>query len=347
MKILSSILAVVCIMLVGCEPESEEEMPEPDYIVRDIHYLRGRYFFVDTTFRSQYYPLNEDGTHLFNPERVVTRLDVYRVGPQAADTYAATACVDPDNPRLYSEYKEIANFKRLVPNVDYWYSAELGWFRLAEYASERDIIAAAYYIGNMAGDTLMEIGDVAPEESDTLINMLTLKLIKGEGMRPSHPVWPLSFKNVYPLGGENLDADGLLVRIIDIKDPNEYNRFSNGRSYLDLFGLQDPDDCCSTYEVLNISNPNLVNLVLGELHLPALLPFTYSSIPGIATNNEAIKEVYGYELEDVNQNFIQDDPDINDNGLWDVPALYYQYGYGYFMEEYSRFEIHVWYAWDK
>jgi hypothetical protein len=349
MKIIASMLAVVFILLVGCEPESEEEMPEPDYVLRDIYYLRGRYFFIDDVFRAQYYPLNEDGTHAFNPERVVGRLDVYRSSFQAADTYEANTRVDPDDPNLYQEYTKIANFKRLVPNIDYWYSTELGWFRLAEYASKRDIIAVAYSIGKWAGNSFevtAEIGDVAPEESDTLIDVLTLKLIKGDGMRSSHPTWPLAFMNVYSLGGENLVADGLLVRIINTGYLGEDNRFSDGRSYLEKFGLEDEENRGDSYEILDL-NPNLVNLEWGELHFPALLPFVYSSIPGIATNDEALKEVYGYELEDVNQNFIADDPDLIDNGVWDVPALYYRSRDWSLIDSSSQFEIHVWYHWDR
>ena len=115
-------------------------------------------------------------------------------------------------------------------------------------------------------------------------------------------------------------------------------------SYLTIFGLDREDDNRDPVpdEIIDASNVNLVNLALGELHFPALLPFAYSTVPGLATNDRALLEIYGYELEDRNQNFMEDEgEDFYGNGKWDVPAFYYFPRNPELKDIESRFEIRV------
>ncbi|MFC1618962.1 cell surface protein SprA [Candidatus Neomarinimicrobiota bacterium] len=314
-----------------------------EYSVSDQYYIQGRYFFLDTEFREQYYPLYEDGKHPFNQQRVVTRLEVYRSATQSSETYSATAYVDPNDPSVDSSYSKELHFKRLIVNEDYAYSDQLGWIRLRNPASDREIIAVAYALGDDAsGAEFQKVGDI-----DTVAagQDFRLKLIKGDGQTAGHPTWPLAFKNVYSLGGMNIIREGFEVKVVHRRGATgDEDRFSDGSTYLEIFGLDRqnnkgepiPDDSVDVY------NQNIVNLALGELHFPALLPFAYSDINGLATNHDAIKEIYGYTLEDPNQNFKQDSgEDFDDNGTWNVPAIYYKPRNTSDKNNESRFDIMV------
>ncbi len=315
-----------------------------EFTISDMYYMANRYFFLDLQFRDKYYPLFEDGTHGFDPARMVSQLVVYRsVSRQEADTYSGTAYVDPKE--VDPAYATQGNFKRLLEGTDYTFSPQLGWIRLKSPASDYEMIAVAYLVGDTAAvvDTVGDIGNTA---TDTTATDLTLKLIKARGQTASHPTWPLEFKNVYSLGGVNINPEGFEVKIINTEGITEGDdRFTNGMSYLTIFGLDREDDNRAPVpdEIIDARNINLVNLAQGELHFPALLPFTYSDVKGLATNDPAIKKVYGYELEDPNQNFREDDDeDISPkNGKWDVPAIYYKPKNPNAKNEESRFEITV------
>ena len=298
-----------------------------EYVITDMLYMKNRYFFLDSTFRQDYYPLTKalpgipDGIHLANPDRFVTRLDVYRTIRETSETYQGTAYVDPGSITISASFKVAGHFELLTLNQDYTFDPQLGWIRLRSPAGDYDAIAVAYALAN--GDTIGTVGEQAADSP-----ALRLKLIKGLGQTASHPTWRLGFKNVYSLGGVNINPEGFEVTVIDRKGPTgNDDRFTSGESFLSIFGLDvlnqngdsEPD------EMIDLGNPNVVNLAQGELHFPALLPFAYSAIPGVATSHPAIEELYGYELEDPNQNFRQDPgEDFNENNTWDVPAIYYR-----------------------
>jgi hypothetical protein len=322
-----------------------------EYSVSDMHYLKNRYFFLDMDFRSNYYPLTKDhlllpnGIHEVNPDKVVISIEVYRAsGGEQTDTYFATAFIDPNNPhtKVDSAYQAKGNFKRLALDRDYSFDPYLGWIRLRSPASDNEIIAVAYALGDTSGLIDLTVGDIQEDPSDTT-QVDTLKLIKAFGQTASHPTWPLEFKNVYSLGGININPEGFEVKIFDRKGTTENEDRKNGVSYLTIFGLDQQNEAEQNMpdELIDVGNPNIVNLALGELHFPALLPFAYSEVPGLATNHETIKQVYGYELEDPHQTFKEDDiVDINSDGHWDVPAIYYTKNMNKQNEE-SRFDISV------
>jgi hypothetical protein len=313
-----------------------------EYSVSDQYYIRGRYFFLDTEFRNQYYPLNEDGTHPFNSQRTVTRLEVYRYAPQSSETYSAIAYVDPNDPSVDSSYTKELHFKRLIPNEDYAFSVELGWIRLRNPASDREFIAVAYALGDQGGTEFQTVGDI-----DTVAagQDLRLKLLRIDGQTAGHPTWPLEFKNVYSLGGMNIIPKGFEVKVVHRRgETGDEDRFSDGSTYLRIFGLDRQNNKLETVpdDTVDVLNGNIVNLALGELHFPALLPFAYSDINGLATNHDAIKEIYGYTMEDPNQNFKEDTgEDFEDVGTWNVPAIYYYPRNINLKNNESRFDISV------
>ena len=142
------------------------------------------------------------------------------------------------------------------------------------------------------------------------------------------------FKNVYSLGGYDINTEELEIEIVqNLGAGLEETHGENGKSYLTIFGLdkenqsyQDvPDGKIDLYE-------SLISIDYGELILPYHMPFAYDTIPrtnaiGDTLYNLEFSQEYTYwgnsdenlkdilvSLDDSNGNF--DDNDIG-------PAMYY------------------------
>ncbi len=290
-------------------------------VLQDRYYVRNRYFFLDLDFRAEYFPLNSNGIHTFIRNRVVKQLEVYQASSrtsreQLANTYSGTAYIDPRNPTAHPDSVE-GLFQRLTLNVDYVPDYESGVIRLRVPAQADAIIAVAYSLGSATGQAGESIGDVGFIATDSLSHV-RLKLIKDRGQTASSATWALEFKNVYSLGGININPEGFDVKIFYLQGTSRTDRHEDSQTYLTKFGLDlrenetqagDPDD------IIDIFNTNIVKLALGELHFPALLPFAYSTEPGVATADKALLEIYGYELQDSGGDFIA----VGDS----VPDMYY------------------------
>ena len=74
--------------------------------------------------------------------------------------------------------------------------------------------------------------------------LIKLKLLKDEqASTPISPTWPLMFKNVYSLGGSNIDPSGLELEIIrDLGGGDERTHSESGNSYLSIFNLDSEDE---------------------------------------------------------------------------------------------------------
>ena len=126
------------------------------------------------------------------------------------------------------------------------------------------------------GQLILQIGEGVTAQNSSLV----LKMIKAQSSHPNHPAWDLMFKNVYSMGSTNIDAQSLEVQIIDNFSTPVSDRSDNGTTFLNLFGLDNfnQSGAQSPDEVIDFNNPNIVNLVAGEIHLPALLPFVSSNV---------------------------------------------------------------------
>ena len=160
--------------------------------------------------------------------------------------------------------------------TDYSINEDLGFIRM-QSSLQNEIIAAHFQIvDRSSGQLIIQIGQGISDDNSSLI----LKMIKAQSSHPNHPAWDLMFKNVYSMGSTNIDAQSLEVQIIDNFSTPVSDRSDNGTTFLNLFGLDNfnQSGAQSPDEVIDFNNPNIVNLVAGEIHLPALLPFVSSNV---------------------------------------------------------------------
>ena len=146
--------------------------------------------------------------------------------------------------------------------------------------------------GRILGDR-----DFIPDPGDPE-KKIRLKLIKARNQRSDYPTWNLSWRNVYTLGGRNMEPLGLDLRIL--KDVSGQEDLDNqaGVPYLQIFGLDThtngssasspPDNIIDTDNGDNI--PGL-NLSLGHLVFPFLEPFGSGS-DGAPKLEDGTDEIY-------------------------------------------------------
>ena len=96
-------------------------------------------------------------------------------------------------------------FRRLRANVDYTVDDQLGWISLTTQLSDGDLIAVAYQYEDRAGN-LVSVGDYgAPAQGASQSGPRTiLKLVRADNPTPGSPLWDLTLRNVYRIGGRSL-----------------------------------------------------------------------------------------------------------------------------------------------
>ena len=109
---------------------------------------------------------------------------------------------------------------------------------------------------------------------------LKMKLIKAQGQStPNSPSWPLMFKNVYSLGGSNIDLNQLELDIIYIGgnlEEQTHSQINDNKSFLYLFGLDTKDQNGNTSTLGDGKvDQSIIKPQYGELFFPTHLPFAY------------------------------------------------------------------------
>ena len=268
--------------------------------IQDYNYLKYRYFFIHKWYRNGYnslginsfYPLDSEGRHYLNLV-VVKDFELYKsVRDNTPGNIQGVAYVNPDSIESYSDDSEETNFIRLERDEDYYIDEDLGYIRMRSTVSDAVLGCTFNIIEVASGDTLKSIG-TKPAEGDSI--GLQLQLIRPRSLSPGKPTWDLMFKNVYFLGTANINTEGFVVRIMDDRAQPASEWDADGTSYLTHFGLDlknqsgvlDPD------EIIDIANPNLINLTYGELIFPAFLPFVHADSLEGGSNVDALSGQLG------------------------------------------------------
>ena len=271
--------------------------------IQDYDYKKNLYFFIHEWFRNgstdtidesgftlaipSYYPL-VNGLHPIG-NVVVKNFELYKIdasnNPQADP---GIAYINPNNTSEFADESKEGAFIKLDRGTDYSINEDLGFIRM-QSSLQNEIIAAHYQLADRnTGQIIVQIGEGVSIENPTL----TLKMIKAQSSHPNHPAWDLMFKNVYSMGSTNVDSQSLEVNITDNFSTPVSDRTENGSTFLNLFGLDsfNQSGASSPDEVIDYNNPNIVNLVTGEIHLPALLPFVSDDVIDGGNDNSELSE---------------------------------------------------------
>ena len=316
--------------------------------INDYNFITDRYFFIDDNFKNSYYPLNQTNNHIYSSEYVIGKFELY----QKVTTATNPALIQADAylyPQDSTSFSVGGTWVKLEENVDYEIDRILGYIRMN---SVQNALAIAYTTTsfepisqtfgidqNTNGTNFKSVYDECVENSTNYLeeckSLITLKLLKDiNSSTPNSPTWPLMFKNVYSLGGSNIEPSGLEIEIVrDLGGGDQRTHSDNGLSFLSIFGLDSED---ANHQKVDEGDGkidlygSLLNLSYGELILPTYLPFAYDNTPRIDAFGNPITEysesywgmnhidlqgVLEVELNDVDGDFSDD----GDTG----PAMYY------------------------
>lgn len=117
------------------------------------------------------------------------------------------------------DYVKIDNARKLRPN-QYSINDQLGYISLDQSLRDDEVLAVAfeysvngedYQVGEIAGDQNSD-----PEDPSVLF----LKLLKSYSPRTNTPMWDLMMKNVYSIGGRQLQQEGFRLQVLYQNDAN-------------------------------------------------------------------------------------------------------------------------------
>jgi len=270
--------------------------------IKDYDYVKNQYFFIHEWFRNgtpdtvqnviqpSFFPLI-NGLHRIGSLKV-TSFELYKLdmtNNPGADI--GVAHIDPSDPGFEEDKNKDGNFLRLERDIDYSISEDLGYIRLRTRSLDEILGCHFVLTDRISEDTVMTIGHGISLNDSTL----SLKMIKPQSPHPNHPTWDLMFKNVYYLGTTNINQEGFAVRIVNDRLTPPSDRDPLGIPYLNQFGLDSLNENGSRQpdEIIDMNNPNIVNLIAGELHFPALLPFVSEDSLLGGNMNEILSEVLG------------------------------------------------------
>ncbi len=269
---------------------------ESSTTIRDYEFIKNRYFFIDNYYRDHF----EDGlkddpqTFAFVKGTEILQLEVWvstsyaddgvRRGVATVDPWAYLDAnfkyqkIDLDTVVTDDRTKQTGYFRKLEEGKDYNYDKYRGFFWLNQGIENNQILAVAYTTAQAFSDpNVPTVGTMSETLQDTT-QAVILKLIKPRQMQPSYDeTWPLMMRNVYFLGGTNIEKNGFELRIENnVNGTHQIYPEGSDRTYLNLLELDLLDENGNRVEGGDEKvdyNPYTIDFKNGILIFPCLQPF--------------------------------------------------------------------------
>lgn len=259
--------------------------------IKDINYIRDRYFFLDDYYRKNW-SYNKDLTiYNFLEGTDIVDLEVYvSSNSTAQNALEGAAVLDPD-PQKWQAYKnnysdipdttgrtESGTFEKLEEG-QYGFDAYRGFLWVNQEIASNQALAIAYRTGNGH-----EVGIISNEKN------ILLKLIKPKNQNAGSDfkdTWNLNMKNVYYLGITNIEADDF---DIDIQNISSSLNVQGDSTFLSLLGLDivDESGALNSDDKVDVGHSLFIDRTNGILIFPNLRPFDpapKSRFSGLKTEN--------------------------------------------------------------
>ncbi len=251
--------------------------------IKDYNYIKDTYFFLDEVYRENFrhgtLPAPQDRVNVPSVRVFVNDFNAQNDLEDSAIpgvAYFSWNSGSPNEPasRRFDKGVEEGTFHELRPSD--FTSLPEGYLILERQVFPGHTLAVAYQ--TESGATFGDIQFIPdPGNPDKKIQ---LKLIKAKQQRPSDPSWKLSWRNVYYLGGRNIDSNGLRIGIYRKVSGEGDQDNQEGHPYLQIFGLDRHTNRASESSPpdgeIDIRTGNEIpglNLARGHLVFPFLEPF--------------------------------------------------------------------------
>jgi cell surface protein SprA len=258
---------------------------ENTFEIRPYDYVRN-HFFVDAIYIDRYEQAMQIDP-VWDPTLEITDIEVWitRTGVITDDDErpATAHIILPDKPaggyddNTYRDLPtgssgeiEIGQFVILDERTDYTINKHTGRLTLLTQISQDQAIAIAYRRadGSEFGDF---VGTVTDEST-----RLVLKLVKPRNLIPAYrDAWALQLRNIYNIGGRNLQREGFELRIEYDASGEEPTDQLEGQALLEVFGLDQTDEAGAPTpdNRFDWRQGYTIDPARGEVMFPTLRPF--------------------------------------------------------------------------
>ncbi|MCZ2355921.1 MAG: cell surface protein SprA [Bacteroidia bacterium] len=117
------------------------------------------------------------------------------------------------------DFELIENMKRLNEQ-EYRFHPQLGYISLNTKLQQNDVLYVAYEYTVTGDTTVFRVGEFSIDQPSNAnnTNVLFLKMLKPSSTRPAlnnrpYPTWDLMMKNIYSIGGYNLNKDNFVLDV--------------------------------------------------------------------------------------------------------------------------------------
>ncbi len=270
---------------------------ESKITIHDYDFIKNRYFFADKVYRDQFEDGLKDNPTVFRPANSnleILQLEVWEsAGITNGEQRKGIAVLDPtDYWDVNAGYKnvDISNvtaeegkietgfFRQLEEGKDYTFDRYRGFIKLNQAIDDNKALAIAFAtIEAKNNPNYITIGTMSETLADSLQPVI-LKLIKPRSMQPSYTdTWPLMMRNVYSLGGTQIEKNGFDIRLENnVNGDHSIYPEGSSKTYLNLLGLDRMDENGDVVEEGDEKvdlNPYIINLADGIMIFPVLQPF--------------------------------------------------------------------------
>ncbi len=271
-----------------------------EYIFLSSDYLNNRIFRVDLP-ESLYSPVhdvpgrNPDDVHIHLGSVEVFRL-LDQAIPDANDVNNIAAYVDTtgifwntdDSPTqdFSAPYYLGAHWRRLNFEVMLDVEGELVAIDLGTPVSSEDVLAVVYELRDNEGNLVHRVGDRPGIDEDNRISLpgedglfYRMKILKAPEERHNSFVFNYELRNVYYLGGQNIDVTNFDLKIERVDESSNPDLDERGIPYIQLFGLDrdNQEHTGSPDGMVDLSDAGLFLMSRGLLRFPLDFPTPFAA----------------------------------------------------------------------
>jgi cell surface protein SprA len=223
--------------------------------------------------------------------------------------------------RNTEDYEKVENARLLSPN-EYSYNSKLGFISLNFTLNPDQVLAVAYQYTIIGQDSVYQVGEFS-NGGVSAPNCLMVKLLKSTASNTNNPNWDLMMKNVYSIGGYQINSEDFRLNILYTSDENGVptgyitEGDISGKPLITVLNLDnvnvqlDPDPD-GVFDFIDgaATGGGTIESRNGRVYFPVLEPFGKDLREAIG--NDAIADKYCYDsLYTLTKSGAQQYPDRN------------------------------------
>ncbi len=109
------------------------------------------------------------------------------------------------------DFEKVENARKLQPS-EYTFNSKLGFISLNSTLNPDQVLAVAYQYTVIGSDSVFQVGEFA-NEGVAAPQCLVVKLLKSTATNTKIPLWTLMMKNVYPIGGYQINQEDFQLHV--------------------------------------------------------------------------------------------------------------------------------------